>query len=823
MPIYDPATTRANPNGQGFIRTPFSGNQIPPNRFANFSRAVMNAVPGVRPNVSAVPGTGEYVRDNYINNTGTAQNPAVKFSAKVDHNFSANDRASLLYNYSNQETLPGPDGFPGLPGAAASRLVDKSDSPIYRGSYTKVLSPSVVNHAYGGTNGYKESHKSQNHTGGWKAKGVCIANVEDCDATFPQISFSDYTTWGGTGITGSRNFVYSFGDDLTINRGRHAWKMGYLYERLHYYGGPAPNSANRAISGWATFDRRSTSVPNNNTLGTGGGNSFASFLLGETFSGLVESKQNNALQWKSHGVYVQDDWRVSQRLTLNLGVRFEFTQPAVDQNDQISDFTPDKPNPRAGNLPGALRFAGEGPGREGSRSLVSNWLGGFGPRFGLSFALDSKMVLRASIGRSFGVAKTNTGTSHFDGFRLVANPTSIDNGISPVFHIDTGFPAYPLPPVIDPSYANGLNIPYWEDTPVRLPENYQWTFNLQRQISDATVIEAGYNATIGAHLLSYVKNLNQVPFELYERYGRTLLASSVDSPAAIAAGIRRPYASIDADFGGRPVSVAQALRPYPQYQTIATGSGQGDKSGHSSYHAMILKLDRRFAAGASFQGSYVFSKILTDADRYDAGTAALDHYNRGLEKSIGLFDQTHNFKMSYVIDLPAGKGKRWLNSGPLSKVLGNWRLAGIQYYSSGYPITLTNSINYLVFNGRSAAQVSTYDGWIAKHDNPDWKGSDRYFQPASFFGPQSTDKLGNATRQNPKARTPWGLTENFSVAKSIPFKEDIRLDLRVEVFNAFNRSRFSTGPTNVESLTFGRVTSTVNEPRRMQLGLKLYW
>ena len=147
----------------------------------------------------------------------------------------------------------------------------------------------------------------------------------------------------------------------------------------------------------------------------------------------------------------------------------------------------------------------------------------------------------------------------------------------------------------------------------------------------------------------------------------------------------------------------------------------------------------------------------------------------------------------------------------------------IQFYSSGFPIGLSNSINYLVFNGRSAAQVATYDNWIVSHDQPDWKGNDRFFQPAEFFGRQSTEKLGNATRYNPKARTPWNLVENFSLAKGVQFTEDVRLDFRWEIFNAFNRSRFSTGATNIDSPTFGKVTATVNDPRRMQLGLKLYW
>jgi hypothetical protein len=774
LPVYDPATTRPNPNGAGSIRNPFPGNLIPANRFANFSQNVLKVLGNsVFPNVNAAPGTSDYVRDNFINTTGTVRSPWIKVSAKADHNVSLKDRVSFLYNYSLQENVPGADGFPGLPGIANNVVADRRDSPIYRASYTRVISPTIVNYAYGGGNGYMESHRSPNQTGGWKAKGVCLQNVWDCDATFPQISFSDFATWGGSGITGSRNTVYSFGDDLTITRGQHTLKMGYLYERLHYYGGPANNAANRAISGWLTFDRRSTSVPNNNNLSAGGGNAFASFVLGETFAGRIESPKTNGLQWKSHAWYLQDDWRLTQRLTFNVGVRYEFTLPPTEQADELSDFTPDKPNP--------------------------------------------------SIGRSFGVAKTNSGTSHFDGFVLVAQPTSTDNGITPAFHADDGFPVYTWPPIIDPAYNNGQATPYWDDSPARLPEDYQWTFSIQRQVSTSTVLEVSYNATIGAHLLAYLKNYNQLPFGMYQALGRSLLASTVGSPAANAGGITRPYPTIDNDFGGKPVSVAQALRPFPQFQSINTGGGQGDKSGHSSYHSMVLKLDRRFSGGFNFQGSYVLSKTLTDADRYDGGSAALDSYNRRLEKSIGLFDQTHNFKFSYVYELPFGKGKRWMNQGAVGSLLGDWRIAGIQFYSSGFPIGLSNSINYLIFNGRSAAQISTYDNWIANNQNPDWKGNDRFFQPAEFFGAQSTGVLGNATRFNPKARTPWNLSENFSLAKSFTFTEQLRLDFRWEIFNAFNRSRFATGSTNVESPSFGKVTSTVNDPRRMQFGLKLYW
>jgi hypothetical protein len=272
--------------------------------------------------------------------------------------------------------------------------------------------------------------------------------------------------------------------------------------------------------------------------------------------------------------------------------------------------------------------------------------------------------------------------------------------------------------------------------------------------------------------------------------------------------------------------VGQALRPFPQYQDINTQAGHGDKSGHSTYHSMLLKLDQRFSNGLTFNASYVLSKLLTDSDSYDADNSAADHYNRRLEKSIGQYDQTHNVRFNYVYDLPFGKGRQFLTSGIGAAILGGWRIGGVHMYASGYPIALGTSRNYGVFNGRNPAYITTYEGWVADRKNADWLGSSRYFNPPSGFAPadqQVNTRLGNATRYNPKAREPWVMEDNFSLAKSIPLRESIRMDLRWEVFNAFNRARFNTGSTNIEDPNFGRVTNTLNDPRRMQLGLKLYW
>jgi hypothetical protein len=821
LPIYDPATTTAS--GSRFVRTPFVNNQIPQSRFATISRNYVALVRDVvRPNNGAAPGTSEYVRNNYINNVGTALDPWSKYSFKVDHNLTQNDRVNFLYNYGIHEVKPGADGFPGLPAPVVDRRTDRQNSNVIRATYDKVIKPTIVNHMFGGFNMMLDSHFAPTLDGGWEQKGICLKGAWDCNRNLLRVTFSDYSTWVANAYDGSENFVFSWGDDVTITKGKHTFKIGYLWERVHYNG-----FGQQTIGGLFHGDRRSTSVPNDNNLSTGGGNGFASFLLGHGFSGGTENDRFVGQQWRSHSWYFQDDYKVTPRLTLNYGVRYEFTLPPQEQQDKWSEFDPKLPNARAGGLPGALRFAGFGPGRENSRTITPGWYGGISPRLGLAYQLDGKTVLRASAGRSFGIVKTPSGSIHFEGAVLIFRPQSLDNGVTPSFLIDQGLPPYTRPPVIDPTFSNGNNTAYWDGEAVRLPENYQWSFSVQRQVTGSTVVEANYHATIGAHLVTGLKRYNQLPFSLLERYGRTLLASSIDSPAAQAAGLRRPYPDINCQFSltCAPVSVAQALRPFPQYLHIDTWAGNGDKSGHSSYHSLLLKIDKRYGQGLTLQGSYVLSKLITDSDAYLPDAATLDHYNRRLEKSIGEFDLTHNFKMTYIYELPFGKNERWLSTGPAAWILGNWQIAGSQFYSSGYPLSLVNSaaLGAILFNGRSAATITTYDGWIVNKDNPDWKGADRFFQPASFFGPQPNDRAGNATRHNPKARQRGNFNENFSLAKKFPITESVRLDLRWEMFNAFNRFRPATGSTNVQDPNFGRVLSQLNEPRRMQLGVKIYW
>ena len=354
----------------------------------------------------------------------------------------------------------------------------------------------------------------------------------------------------------------------------------------------------------------------------------------------------------------------------------------------------------------------------------------------------------------------------------------------------------------------------------------QGEFAVQRELTANTVMELGYNASIGTHMQSGILNYNQVPTPVYNQlvsqYGVTqaqnILRANITSATAVAAGFRKPYSS----FNG---TVAQALRPFPQYTTISTGPQNGDKSGHSSYHAMVLKVDRRFSKGLTGQWNYVFSKLMTDSDTYFANSAtpAMDQYNRRLEKSIGQFDQTHAIKLATLYDFPFGKGRRWIQGGFLDQVIGGWRVAFMQIYQSGTPIALTRNNPLPIFNGITRPQIDSYDNWRGPIAGDKFDPNvDKFLQPKTFF-PVQPNTFGNATRYNPKVRAFWDMNENVSLAKTFAVKERLRIDLRGEAFNLLNRTVFGTGSTNLDSATFGLVTNQVNSPRQMQVALKVYW
>ena len=838
--IYDPSTTTLQ-NGS-YVRTPFPNNQVPQSRIDPVAQAILSFVqPLVVPNVPNLqPGASAYVRNNYVS-TGTTLAPNNKYSIKADQLLTSKQRVSFFFERTREYDQLGANGPTGLP-VPLSGNPGFNRSDVYRISYDYTLTPTLLNRFYAGGNNWEQNHASAGTTNSatqawglqtssinWKQKGICIPGYPNCNADFPVISFgSDFTSWGVAAPNGSDNIVVEFHDDMTKTRGSHTLKWGYFYNNTHYNGFGEQN-----IAGNATFSDLGTSIPLNTNLATGGGSAFASFLLGYASGYSLDTPRYIAAMYRTHQMYVQDDWRVSSRFTLNLGLRYEINlAPIVGQNE-LSDLDPTLPNPAAGGLPGALIFAGNGPGTQNRRSLIANWYGGVGPRIGFSYAASNKTTIRVAATRSYGPVEAEaTSGSHYLGFIVRTTATDASQGLSPLFVLSQGPPAYPKLPSYDPSIGNGVNVPYYNGNGAdRASGELTYAFNIQRQVGSNVLAEVGYLGVLASDIQSSLLALNQINYTAlppslnpFTASGRTLLNSLIGSAAANAAGIASPFPGFNALWGGS-ATVAQAFRPFPMYSSVDTTNGGGDRLGHSTYHSMQVRFQKRYSSGVTIQGSYVLSKLLTDSD--SGGGEPEDNYYRRLEKSIGAYDQTHNVKFNYVYDLPFGAGKRFLGGQRVAAaIFGGWRLSGIQQYVSGTPMSLGTTVSFPIFDGGNRPTVPTYDGWRGTYTGKFDPFRDNFFQPVSFFGPQPTIQLGNMTRFNPKLRAWPNFNESASLARSIRLhKEQQRLEFRWEAFNYLNRTAFGplSGGTTLQNANFGVFQSQTNSARRMQASLKLYW
>jgi hypothetical protein len=837
--IYDPAS-QIFANG-AYTRAPFPNNQIPQTRIDPVAKSIIGFVqPLLKSNVAGlIPGTSGYTRNNYIS-AGSTISPNNKFSAKGDQVLTSKQRVSFFFERTRQLDEYGPTGAPGLPAPlAGSPGYNRSD--VYRISHDWTISPTFLNRFYAGGNNWEQNHGSfgtfsgapqaqglATVSTGWKEKGICIPNYPDCNLDFPQVNFSnsEFTNWGQPAPNGSDNIVVEFHDDMTKTSGRHTLKGGYFYNNTHYNGFGLQN-----ISGNVTFQALNTGLPGVTSQATGGGSAFASFLLGQVSGYSLDTPRYLATMFRTHQMYFQDDWRVSSKLTLNLGLRFELNQPPMVGEDMMSDLSPSLPNPAAGGLPGALIFAGTGPGRSGKRTLVDGWHG-FGPRLGFAYSLNSKTAIRGAASRSFGPITYVGSSSHNLGIiqRITVNDQS--QGLSPLWVLQNGAPAWAQVPNINPSVGNGSNVPYYNGKAASTPsDELTYAFNIERQVTANSAVEVGYLGTLAAGIQSALLAYNQLyyptlPANLspFTAAGRTLLNSQVGSAAANAVGITPPWPGFNA-LWGTGATVAQSLRPFPQYSTVDTINGQGDRIGHSTYHSMQVKFSHRYSSGLTVQASYVLSKLLTDADS-GSGTPE-DHYNRRLEKSIGSYDQTHVVKINYVYELPFGKGRKFVTQkGVASAILGGWRFSGIQNYSSGTPFALGTTVSFPIFNGGNRPTVPTYDGWRGGIAGSKFDPAvDKFLQPVSYFGTQPTDALGTMTRYNPKLRNFPSLSESASLARTITLHEQTHLDFRWETFNVLNRTIFGalSGGGTLQNANFGLWRTQANSARRVQVSMKLYW
>ena len=374
--------------------------------------------------------------------------------------------------------------------------------------------------------------------------------------------------------------------------------------------------------------------------------------------------------------YLSDDWKVSRRFTVNLGLRWDFIGAQTEKNGVSSTLDPTLANPGASGYPGALAFLKD----SGRSSWQNPYYGQVGPRVGFAYQVTNNLVLRGGYGLMYTPPIANSfGEATIDGYSGSNNLPAYTgaNQITPRFNWDNGYPAYPYSlPDKDPALDNGSTISYIARDSARQPYAQNYTFGVQYLIKNVTTIQATYVGTKGSRLnAGNFANMNQLNPK-YLTLGDTLLDDISLHPE-----IKMPYAG----FSG---PVAQALLPYPQYQAGGV-SNHFPYVGKSDYNALQLVATRRVSKGLGFLISYSFQKTLTNTDSANAyyGGYAQDVYNRGLEKSVASFDHTQNLRMTWIYELPFGKGQPFLNNRGafVNQVLGGWTITANQQYQSGDP------------------------------------------------------------------------------------------------------------------------------------------
>jgi hypothetical protein len=792
-PVYDPRTTRTE--GGRTVRDPFAGNLIPAARFSNVAKNAVALLP---------PTTNSALLNNFLS-VGAQRFTRDQVNVKIDHNFSEKNRVNGFVYIGTQNNID-PER---LPNPFTSSLNRDYRSRWARLNHDYIFSPNILNNFRIGFTREGEYWRKLSVGQGWPEKLGLKGVATGDQGAFPRVTFTDgFSTWADDSKSyGSQvNNTWQINDSLSYIRGKHALKMGVEGRWLQ------TNGADFFLSqGSFSFTSLETGLPGTATSG----NAFASFLLGA-----VNRAEMNILavvpgnRYRYFASFIQDDWKATRKLTLNVGFRYEIYFPRTEAHGNLSGFDPTIPNPKAGNILGAIAFLGNGPGRNGRKSFADTYYKNFGPRFGFAYAIDPKTVLRGGYGIFYAPGNATTGLrtsqSFGFGFNVRTTPATLDNGVTPAFALDDGIPQnFARPPVIDPSVSNGNDVNMIGRTDGRPPYFQNWSFGLQRELPGRFRVEATYVGNKGTRLGTGLFQINEVD-PRYLTLG-ALLTRPATSPEAAAAGIRIPYP-------GFTSSVAQALRPYPQFNNIENRS---NPNGNSTYHALQLAADKRLSRGLTLLANYTFSKTISDADvQAGGGTRGQTFYNRRLEKAISINDVPHIVNLSYVYELPFGRGKRFLNrAGVANAVAGGWSFTGIHQYQKGKPVVLTATNTLPLFN--SVLRPDVVAG-VERHVSiPDFDPArDRWINPAAFAIPGAL-RFGASARSHSDVRAPALLNESFGVIKRTPLAERFTLIFRAEYFNVFNRTQFSAPAAVINNANFGRISGQANSPRQGQLALRL--
>ncbi len=806
--VHDPFTTRADPNSPGkFLRTPFAGNIIPSSRISPTALNIQKYYP--QPTSPGDPGSA-------LNNfffTGPRTRPVQDYTVRADHQLNA---STMLMGRFSQSTVtitnPPTFGKDDIGSPGYSRNPQSHPSALVK--VTKTFAPTLFGEFVTSFNRFNFDRRGLSNGFDPTQLGFPAYVAANSKALgFPSIGIESMSGLGGFQNEHDAYDRYEGKANISKLKGKQTLKFGGLFSVVKF------NSAqNSTAVGSYSFAKSFTQGPDPLSNVTTSGFGYATFLLGTLTSGTHNAGElRSALAQRYIGGYFQDDFKISSKLSVNLGIRYDYESPRTERHDQLANFdyngTSKLPNGTA--LRGGLLFPGTGglPREHWNRSPAN-----FVPRIGFSYSLTNDTVVRGGYGmfysNSWGSGRNGNGMPP-TGFLCSSNVTaSLDGGLTPFALVTDPFPRGFCKATGSSAgllTALGQSIDMI-DRNQQIPYAQSWNLNVQRKLLKDLVLEITYSGSRGINLAGTLE-YNQLDPQ-YMALG-TRLNEQVPNPF---------FGSIlEGPLSERTITRAQALRPYPQFVGV---SSRDATYGASVYHALYTKVERRFSKGFSVLGSYTFSKLIDDVipsrtgfpGESFSGAPLQNYYDRRSERALASFDTPHNLVISSVYELPFGPGRPFLNTkGVAGKIVGGWQVNGIAMFQSGPPLQVNGGNGNGAFAG---TQRPNWSGVNATKSGPIQERLGAFFDPFVFtFNAPFT--FGNAPRIMPNLRGPGAANFDLSLFKNTSITEKVRLQLRVEAFNALNRVQFNVPNTSINSPAFGRITAQANSPRDIQLALKL--
>jgi hypothetical protein len=631
-----------------------------------------------------------------------------------------------------------------------------------------------------------------------------------------QHSLTDWGTQGAWVQSINRKLGIAIVNNYLWTKGRNTFNIGLEFRRAYQ-----DDNEEQTAGGQFSFSQRTTSIPNPNDPNFGVyGSSFASFLLGIPDEANRSNSQELRLRNLDFSPYIQDDIKLSPKLTVNVGLRWDIQVPFTENHNLIVFLDPTATNAAAGGIKGAATQFGNCTGCAGYTRADVHW-GHIGPRLGFAYQLNDKTVVQAG----FSVAFLNGGAYEYGTSKVAVNYGNLLTGSFTRLSTGTSQSSYgswdttqlpnPQATPFSPGLGLGTQIDAFSKNDGFAPYSQQWNINVQRRLPYDMFVTGAWVGNRVIHLPSQLNKPGQLD-PTYLSLGSQLGLTFSDGKAQ-AAGFTSPYPAFVSNFGGS-ATVGQALGPFPQYSYVFNNF---EGSGTTYYQGMQIEVEKRFTNGLSFLAGYTLSRLMdnTSSGFSSFTSGGINKYNQKPEYTISGADEPNTFKASGTYELPIGSGKKYFsNRGVTGQLLGGWQAGWILDYEAGDPLCDCN-------NGRIGENGTPFPNGFNRPDRVSsvplstasyTKARDYFtgkasvaqiFNPAGFALTPTQYVLGDAQRNYPQLRGPALYNENVNVRKHFVFTERFQGILQVDYFNLFNRTQFETPDPNASDGTFGQVIS----------------